>query len=186
MKKYVSMLAASIIVAFATQLVQADEAKKYEFKIETLKAQPVMSVRFKVKPTTNEISAGYTKAFTALYTYVLSNGGQPVGQPFGRYHSITEKEMDIEAGIPVAKAMAETDEIKASALPAGKAVTTIHHGSYDKLSNAHEAMAKYVEMEGLKPSGGLWTVYVTDPGQEPDQSKWQSKLHQPIEDKKAE
>lgn len=142
-----------------------------------------MTVRFKVSTESGKISAKYAEVFTAVFTHVLSNGGQQSGAPFGRYHSIKVDELDIEAGLPVAKAIAGKGDIKASELPGGKVVTTVHYGPYEKLSNTHEALQKWVSEKGYKPTGGVWESYTTDPSEEKDQSKWQTKLFLPIAEK---
>jgi len=159
----------------------ADESKgKYEFKIETIKPQPAMAIRFKVAPDPEKISAKFAEAFTALFTHVIANGAQPAGQPFGRYHAVKDNELDIEAGIPVAKAIDGKGDIKAIELPGGKVITTVHTGPYEKLAGAHEALQKWVEQKSYKPTGAVWEVYVTDPGKEKDPNKWQTKLFLPI------
>ena len=39
---------------------------------------------------------------------------------------------------------------------------------------------KWVKEKGHKPAGSMWESYLTDPGEEKDQSKWQTKLFLPI------
>ena len=114
-----------LLVCVASSWAHGDEnkrqeekqEKKYEFTTETIKAQPVMTVRFKVPAESAKISAKYGEVFTAIFTHVLSNGGQVAGQPFGRYHAVKDTELDIEAGIPVAKSIEGKGEIKATELP---------------------------------------------------------------------
>ncbi len=160
----------------------ADEkaGKNYEFKIETIKAQPAMTTRFQVELDPKKIGAKYAEAFGAVFGYVASNGGQVAGAPFGRYHDSKDGKLDIEAGAPVAKVIQGSDTIKASELPGGTVITTIHYGPYEKLGEAHEAMYKWAAENGHKPTGGLWEYYLTDPTLEKDQSKWQTKVQLPV------
>ena len=37
-----------------------------------------------------------------------------------------------------------------------------------------------MESEGLEGAGAPWEVYVTDPGAEPDQSKWRTEIFFPV------
>ena len=187
MKNLVTCLSfLGLLLCVPSSLAQADETKEYEFKIETLKAQPTMTVRFKVSSEPKKISAKYAEVFGAVFTHVLSNGGQLAGAPFSRYHAVTEDELDIEAGLPVAKAIEGKGDIKVSELPGGKVVTTVHHGPYEKLGNAHNALQKWVSDKGYKATSGVWESYVTDPSKEKDQSKWQTKLFLVIAEKKAD
>ena len=166
----------------AASWAQADEKeeKKYEFKIETVEAQPTMTIRFKVPPVSEKISAKYGEAFGAIVAHILSNGGQPSGAPFGRYHAVKEDELDIEAGLPVVKAIKGEGDIKANELPGGRVATTVHFGPYKNLGLAHGALMKRVSEKGYKPTGSMWESYVTDPTDEADKSKWETKLLLPI------
>ncbi len=169
---------------FAITSVAADDKpeKGYEFKIEQIKPQPAMTIRFRVADS-SEISAKYGEAFGQLVGHIASEGGQIAGAPFGRYHSFTKDGIEIEAGIPVAKIVEEKGNIKPTELPGGNAITTIHMGGYKELGNAHNAMQRWVKEQGHKTTGGPWEYYLTDPGQEPDSSKWRTKLIQLIANK---
>jgi AraC family transcriptional regulator len=103
------------------------------------------------------------------------------GPPFSRYHAFGESEVDVEAGFPVAKPITEKGRIKNGELPAGKVVQGWHVGSYEKLSEAHEALRAHLAAKGLKARGGPWEVYWTDPGMVPDPAKWRTQLFAPIE-----
>jgi len=181
-----SLLIVIGLLGFAiSSTLQADDKNKpkYEVKIETIKAQPTMTIRFRARH--DELSKKYGEVFGKLFGYVTSKGGEFSGAPFGRYHSMTEEEVEVEAGLPVAKVIEGKGEIKASELPGGKVATTIHLGPYEKLGEAHEAIQAWASKNGHKPSGGVWEYYLTDPGKEPDQSKWQTKLYLPIAEKDA-
>lgn len=169
-----------MVVGFVVSATHAEEEKNYKFKVETLESQPVITMRFKVAPESAKISAKYAEAFTAVFAHVFAQGGEPIGMPFGRYHSVSNESLEIEAGVRVKKAIKGKGEIKASELPAGKVVTTIHHGPYEELGLAHQALNKWAIDHGYTPASPLWELYLTDPGQEPDQSKWQTQLFQPI------
>jgi len=38
----------------------------------------------------------------------------------------------------------------------------------------------FVEANGLEPRSDMWEEYLTDPVEEPDQSKWQTRLVLPL------
>jgi effector-binding domain-containing protein/uncharacterized protein YndB with AHSA1/START domain len=54
----------------------------------------------------------------------------------------------------------------------GKAVKCIYTGSYDGLYNAHMAIENFANDNELKIGNQPWEIYTTDPGSEPDTSKW--------------
>ncbi len=167
-----------IAITTASRADGDDEQKPYEIKIEQVKPQPAMTIQFSAAP--DELAKKYGEAFGAIFGYVMSNGGQPAGPPFGRYHRMTDGKFDIEAGLPVAKPLDNKGNIKASQLPGGMVATTLHVGPYEKLGGAHAALQSWARKNGKKVTGGVWESYLTDPGQEPDPNKYQTKLFLPI------
>lgn len=67
-----------------------------------------------------------------------------------------------------------------------KALVAWHFGPYDKLSETHQRMMAYLEANGLERRGAPWDEYWTDPGMEPDPSKWRTKVVWPVREAKTE
>ena len=58
--------------------------------------------------------------------------------------------------------------------------TTVHMGPYDRLPDAHDALHVWLRENARDSAGPQWEVYWTDPGLEPDPSKWKTELMWPI------
>jgi effector-binding domain-containing protein len=142
-------------------------------------AQPVASIRVKTKAS--EISAQLAVLLPEVATQLTAMGAKMAGPPFSRYHTMSRDEIDLEAGFPVHKPIEATGRIENSELPGGKLVTCWHIGAYEKLTAAHTGLMTHVTANKLKPRGGPWEIYWTDPGMVPDQAKWKTQLFQPIE-----
>ncbi len=127
-----------------------------------------------------EIGPKLGEVLPAVFHHVTGNGGAFAGMPFARYGMMNDHTFDIEAGAPVAAHVAETDQIKQSTLPAGPAVTLTHVGPYEKLSAAHTMLHKWLEENEREAAGRPWEVYVTDPGSEPDNTKWVTEVYYPL------
>ena len=69
---------------------------------------------------------------------------------------------------------------KPGELPAGTVATVTHMGPYDTLPQTWASLAEWIGSQGLQPAGAPWEVYVTDPGAEPDQSKWRTDIFFPV------
>lgn len=149
------------------------------YEVKEKQSQPVASVRVKCKPA--DIGATLATVYPEIGAHLNAIGSRMTGLPFSRYHAFTADEVDVEAGFPVAKPIAEKGRIKNGELPAGKVVQAWHVGPYEKLSDAHEALRAHLAKKGLKARGGLWEVYWTDPGMVPDSAKWRTQLFAPIE-----
>jgi effector-binding domain-containing protein len=101
--------------------------------------------------------------------------------PFGIYHSYSPDKVELEAGIPVDGNPAAEGRIKVMNTYSGKAAMTTHIGHYDKLKVAWGEFANVVDSHNYKLAGPCFEVYVTDPGEESDSSKWITELYTPIE-----
>ncbi len=73
-----------------------------------------------------------------------------------------------------------TDRVHQSELPACEAAVTLHTGPYEKLPDAYSALTEWIKENGKHEAGPPWEVYVTDPGGEPDSSKWQTEVVWPV------
>ncbi len=155
-----------------------------EFGITELEAQPMLGIRI-----TTKMDETLSQVMGALFGEVMGciqeSGQMPAGMPFSIYHSMDETmqgsgEVDLECGMPVASAIEGGGRVAAGELPAGKAATATHMGPYDDLGQTWMALRQWVESQGLEPAGGAWEVYLTDPGAEPDQSKWRTDIFIPV------
>jgi len=79
--------------------------------------QPMVSVR---KLTTrDEIGETIGQLFGEAFGYLQQLGQAPSGMPFALYHSMDDEGIDLECGMPVAKAVPGTDRVRAGELPGG-------------------------------------------------------------------
>jgi effector-binding domain-containing protein len=65
----------------------------------------------------------------------------------------------VEIGVALDVPCPLTGRVVASALPAGQVATTVHHGSYAGLGEAHQAVADWCAANGRQPAGTRWEVY---------------------------
>jgi len=153
-------------------------------EIETRAEQPYVAVRAKV--TMGEIAA-FARRFGEVFGWLDSHGLAPAGPPFFKYNVIDmARELEMEAGVPVATATDGDDQIVAGVLPAGRYATLTHVGHPSELMAATKALLDWAAEQGLTwdvtPSedGDRWACrlenYLTDPEQEPDMSKWVTQL----------
>ncbi len=149
------------------------------YEIVEREAQHVASIR--VKSRQEDLSATLAVIFPEVIAHLNATGARMTGVPFTRYHGMVGEELDIEAGLPIAKPVAEKGRVKNSELPGGRTVVAWHTGPYEKLPAAHEALRAYLQANGLKARGGPWEIYWTDPGVVPDSSKWRTQLFMVVE-----
>jgi effector-binding domain-containing protein len=64
-----------------------------------------------------------------------------------------------QVGVQVAAPFESADGIVCTTSPAGQAATTVHMGAYDRLGEAHDAVAAWCTANGRHPAGTSWEVY---------------------------
>ena len=102
-------------------------------------------------------------------------GIAPSGPPSGVYFEWNEKDQtaDMIAGIPVP--MEAKSKLKGQDLyeaPATKAVFIEYRGGYSGMMSAHMALDAYIEENKMEHHTNVVEEYITDPGMEPDSTKW--------------
>ena len=146
--------------------------------LETLAVQHTATIRLQVDRA--DIGKTLAVVLPEVMAQLRKAGVSPAGPPFSRYHEDENGVVDLEAGMPVAKPITAEGRVAPSKLPAGKAATTWHIGPFEKLQESYGALQSWLTKEGLEPRGGPWEVYWTDPGIEPDPSKWRTQVFWPV------
>jgi effector-binding domain-containing protein len=152
--------------------------------VEEWPAQPYVAIRRTITMQTfTEIADRLPNVFGRL----AARGIAPVGPPFFRYLMIDmERELDVEAGVPVAAPVDGEREVLAGVLPAGRYAVTTHVGHPDELIAVTGAFLERAAAEGLRfdsadtEHGTRWGCRLellhTDPAEQPDMNKWETKL----------
>lgn len=146
--------------------------------IQVLELEEVHTATVRVTCAVNELQGTFAMVFNEVMRH-LQSAGAPMGTVFARYHAYGA-EIDVEAGMQVPKAIEGAGRVKAGKLPAGPAAVAWHIGPYHTLSETHARLATWMEAEGWVAAGPPWEEYVTDPGLEPDSSKWRTRVVQPV------
>jgi effector-binding domain-containing protein len=122
-----------------------------------------------------------------VFGWLAAHGLAPAGPPFFRYLVIDmERQLEVEAGVPVTTVVAGDDQVISGVLPAGRYATVIHVGPPDSLVGATAALLEWAADSGLqwdmtvRDDDELWGArlefYLTDPSEQPDTSKWETQL----------
>lgn len=152
-----------------------------EFGTTELEAQPVVGIRTTARM--EELGKVMGPLFGEVFRHIQQHGQAPAGMPLAIYHSMDAGAVDLECAIPVRSPVAGAGRIASGQLPACTAATVTHVGPYQELGKTWEALTAWLASEGFEPAGAPWEVYVTDPGAEPDQSKWRTDLFFPVRKK---
>jgi effector-binding domain-containing protein len=153
-------------------------------EIETRTEQPYVAIRARVSMAGIPAFAVRT---SEVFEWLGARDLKPAGPPFFRYNVIDmARELEMETGVPVATAVDGDGDVVSGVLPAGRYATVTHTGHPSELAGVTGALLDWAAGQGLtwdmSPSedGERWGArlefYLTDPGEEPDMSKWQTQL----------
>ena len=146
--------------------------------------QPYIAVKAQV--TMQAISA-IADRIPEVFGWLAAHGVAAAGPPFLKYNVIDmARQLEIEAGVPVAAAVEGDDGMLSSVLPAGRYATTIYVGHPAKLVDATAELLAWAAAQGLvfdvseTDAGERWgcrlEIYLTDPARQPDMDKWETQL----------
>lgn len=163
------------------RLRRMDAPVTYSIERTELTATPVLFIRSRVDR--NDVAEALGQSLPAVYGHVMASGLAMAGPPYVRYIDQSPAFFTLEAGIPLVETPPEPPAesgMEAGELPAGPAVTTVHVGPYDTLSDGHEALDRWMAEESLSPGSGPWEIYLTDPAEVPDPAQWQTQIVWPL------
>jgi effector-binding domain-containing protein len=123
-----------------------------------------------------------------VFRWLAERGAAPAGAPFWKYNVIDmDRELEIEAGVTVSQPLAGDGRVIAGTLPGGRYATLTHVGHPSELAAVTETLLDWAADQGLtwdmSPDekgddrwGSRLEIYLTDPSEEPDMSKWATQL----------
>ncbi len=149
-----------------------------EFSLLERPAQPTAVVRGTVP--VSEIPNFLGQAYGAVMEALSSQGVTPVGEPFAYYLGVPTTTVELEAGFPIAAPCAPSGEVTPSELPGGTLAATVHVGPYDTMMETYNRLMKWIAEQGLVAGEGMWEIYLSDPAQEPDSSRWRTQIFWPV------
>ncbi|MQA86755.1 MAG: GyrI-like domain-containing protein [Streptosporangiales bacterium] len=146
--------------------------------------QPYVAVRGLVTMQTIDAIAD---RLPDVFGWLGAHGVEPAGAPFLKFNVIDmERELEIEAGVPVAAVVEGDGGVFGGVLPAGRYAAVIHVGHPDELVDVTAALLDWAAERDLRwdmsetGAGQVWgcrlELYKTHPNEEPDMNKWETEL----------
>ncbi|WP_101525365.1 GyrI-like domain-containing protein [Nocardioides houyundeii] len=128
------------------------------------------------------IASLFDRAFGAVLQALGDQGIVPAGPPVGVYYAPPGESVDVGAGFPVAGQVAGSGEVTCDELPTGRAVQTVHVGSYDTLGQSYERLAAWAAGQGLELGWPMWETYLTEPTPDGDPTAMRTRITWPVRD----
>lgn len=149
-------------------------------KIEIIDTKLITALSIYDSTTIDGISDLLRQNYPKLMKYISRKGYTISGAPFAVYHNWDpDGFIKISAAIPLHGKFKGKNEIIEFSIEPGKAILLKHFGGYDT-GNSHLAIEEYINDFNLQTKDFIWEFYITDPGMEPDSSKWQTDIYYPL------
>lgn len=146
------------------QIEREEQISTYDVILKQVEPQLVASVRT-ILPERAEIGALFGEVYEALGAHVLKalgpNPGE-AGQTLVLWYDTEFKETDFDgaAAFFVRCRVPDNGRMRVHELPAATMASTIHHGSYEAIGDAHAAVFAWVEANGYTIAGADREVYL--------------------------
>lgn len=146
--------------------------------------QPYVAIKGLITMETfGEIADRLPEVLAWLRTHEIA----PAVSPFFKYNVIDmERQLEVEAGFPVAALVEGDSEVLVGVLPAGRFATVSHVGHPDELIDVTASLLDWAAQQDLEwdmvntTKGQAWGCQLeelkTDPSDEPDMDKWETQL----------
>jgi len=147
------------------QIEQEDTVSKYDVVIKRVEALRVVSLRA-VVPTPPEQGVLWEELGKCLAT----PPGRASGPCLTLYHDseYREKDWDVEVCQPVVGGMKEAGRVKMQTLPVVETMAcTLHHGPFTSISEAYEAIVKWIDANGYSICGPSRELVLREPAGNP-------------------
>jgi effector-binding domain-containing protein len=149
-----------------------------EFSVVERAPQPTAVVRATIAMA--DIPKFLGHAYEAVMQVLGSQGIAPVGEPFAYYLGKPTTTIELEAGFPIAVPCVAAGEVMPGELPGGSIATGTHVGPYEKMVETYNELMAWLAHENLVPGEQMWEIYLSDPAQEPDPTKWRTQIFWPV------
>jgi len=113
----------------------------------------------------------------AMQAGLVDTNRVPAAMYFSWDDDAGQSEMSI--AIPVSEGEAP-EGFEIVQFPAGECLFYDFYGPYEKTGAAHEALNMYIAHNKMDYRGPVMEEYVTDPGDEPDENKWLTRVVYPL------
>jgi len=154
------------VAARLRQIEQENKMSNYDVLIKKVETQRIASVR--------DLIPSYPEQghlWQELETMLFQNQVKPTGSCLTLYHS-DEPKIDAEVCEPITEGVSlpQQSRVQTRELLGAEVAAVIHHGPFATLSEAYEAILKWIEANGYRISGSSREIYLKTPSEVGDQN----------------
>lgn len=147
-----------ILVLLQRLLENKEELVSYTIKVKEVTAQPIAGIRMRIDPTT--YGESIPSPMIELIDYTERLGVRRRDLPHVVIHyDYSEEEADIEAAVPIERAIAGEGRIVSNTLQGGTVASIMHVGPYEELGVIYPALATWIQEHGHEMAGAPYEMF---------------------------
>ena len=142
--------------------------------------------RLLVKKTTcahKDIGPAFGAAIHSVGQCFRTSGAKMASMPIAVYLNWRKSDCDMAVGCKVEGDVKLAENCEWLDVPGGRHAVATHFGHYNGLPETHTTLRHWCADNNWEIAGPCWEAYPTDPGTEPDSSKWQTGVYYPVKPK---
>jgi DNA-binding transcriptional MerR regulator len=151
------------------QIELEDKMPDFEVLLKTIETQRIASVRETITTWDQDIvGPAFTRMFDEVWNYLDSHKVHPIGPGRALYHhqnpfvdNGTEEEyFDVESAAVIDARVPESGRVKIREIPHIEVAYTVHHGDFNGLYLAKQAIFSWLEGNGYSRTGPIREIYL--------------------------
>jgi effector-binding domain-containing protein len=150
----------------------------YEIADYEIPARIMISVRDTAGPAT--VTLKITDMYKKLSLFLKSKSISPIGNPVAIFHNYTNRNFDIEVGLPISSFVVVPDGLYCMEKGSQRVVMVKFSGPYKMIQSAYSAIQTYIGNNELEVYGPGWEEYITNRNIEADTNTSQTNIYYPV------
>lgn len=155
-----------------------EQASAWNVEYVTTEATPALSIR--ILSDQARFSTKLGEAYTTILSLMQQQGLRQSGAAYAIYYRWSKDTVELEPGIPTDRAGVGDSLIRPTTFPKIRAIKVDYFGDYPGTEKVHAFMYGWCEKNGVTIEGAPWEEYVNYPPQDPDTSKWLTRVYYPV------
>jgi effector-binding domain-containing protein len=135
--------------------------------VQTVQPRKLAAVRREVAP--GAVGSSWGPALNKVWEFLRGHPGlRADGHNVFLYHHPAQRGAPIlcDFGVEVTRTFETEGEVYATETPGGEAAIAVHHGPYNRMNEAHDAVGKWITANRRESAGCSWEIY-GDPTPDP-------------------
>jgi effector-binding domain-containing protein len=144
-----------------------DRGMPIAVNLQTVHPRKIAAVRREVAP--GGVGSAWKPALDKVWEFLRSHPGlRTDGHNIFLYHHPTREGAPLvcDFGVEVTRSFENAGEVYATQTPSGEAAVAVHHGAYNLMNEAHEAIGRWMTANQRQSAGQSWEIY-GDPTPDP-------------------